>query len=126
MENCPSCGHVGAYIGFSSIECLNMDCEHFSIKLFAEFQRLCAEEKMLQDQAAAEQASVSGELDIPQDQAGDLGVCPPPDGSWNPYASPTQNNPSACPPTACDVNNCNIDEYKDASRGYSEAAGGLL
>lgn len=31
MANCPKCGHTDAYIGFNSVECLNMDCENFVI-----------------------------------------------------------------------------------------------
>ena len=28
---CPKCGTIGAYIGLLSIECINEDCEHFSV-----------------------------------------------------------------------------------------------
>lgn len=27
--NCPKCGFSNAYVGFSSVECMNKDCEHF-------------------------------------------------------------------------------------------------
>lgn len=28
--NCPKCGTAGAYVGFTSIECNNRDCEHYT------------------------------------------------------------------------------------------------
>ncbi len=31
MAQCPICNTPGAYIGFSTIECRNPDCEHFVI-----------------------------------------------------------------------------------------------
>jgi len=32
MATCPVCNTPGAYIGFSSVECRNPDCEHFTIE----------------------------------------------------------------------------------------------
>ena len=26
---CPTCGHEGAYVGFTTVECLNRSCRHF-------------------------------------------------------------------------------------------------
>lgn len=34
---CPSCGSDGAYIGFSTTECVNMNCVHYSEKQVNEF-----------------------------------------------------------------------------------------
>jgi hypothetical protein len=31
MAKCPKCRTDGAYVGFSSIECRNPDCEHYVI-----------------------------------------------------------------------------------------------
>ncbi|HYG73534.1 MAG TPA: hypothetical protein VEK08_00775 [Planctomycetota bacterium] len=31
MANCPICKTPGAYVGFSTVECRNPDCEHFCI-----------------------------------------------------------------------------------------------
>jgi hypothetical protein len=32
MSECPSCGTRGAYIGFSSVDCINKECKFYSSK----------------------------------------------------------------------------------------------
>lgn len=34
--DCPVCKKTGAYVGFSQIECVNPDCNHFSLKQASE------------------------------------------------------------------------------------------
>lgn len=36
---CPNCGHPDAYVGFSSAECVNVECAHFSQPWLSEVHR---------------------------------------------------------------------------------------
>ncbi len=86
MANCPQCQTPGAYVGFSSIECRNMDCPHFVFR----------EEKASPDCGQEEHsgASVSqvGSEEVVLDQDDDQDVSPAarkfdprkPWGTWSP------------------------------------------
>jgi hypothetical protein len=38
MSTCPACQHPGAYVGFSTVECVNFDCRRFNVEQYNRWQ----------------------------------------------------------------------------------------